>query len=224
MLVDKYLGVQRGSAHPIFIDIEIRCRRCYSCRRYRSRLWMARALEETKGASRTWFCTYTLNPEEHWRTFARAVMENPKLESESDDAQFIARHNVISGDITRYIKRVRKAHGRFRYLFVAEKHASGLPHYHALIHELQPERPLRKALLKEQWKLGFCSIKLVKEPGAATYVCKYLAKEAAARVRASLLYGNHYVLMTQGGTPYKPDLLTLPDKLAGGKRTCLEVA
>jgi hypothetical protein len=83
-----------------------------------------------------------------------------------------------------------------RFLLVAEAHKTGLPHYHALIHEVDPERPVRSRILRQQWTLGFSQCKLVAqgdETKSASYVAKYLAKSAAARVRASQGYGQNAV-------------------------------
>jgi hypothetical protein len=80
-----------------------------------------------------------------------------------------------------------------RYLLVAEAHKTGLPHYHLLIHEYSESRPIRARHLKEQWRLGFSSVKLVAQDEGnrrGGYVTKYLAKSAIARVRASVGYGH----------------------------------
>lgn len=52
---------------------------------------------------------------------------------------------------------------------------------------------MRYAALSSMWKLGFSRHKLVdmdQRGKAAWYAAKYLSKSAAARVRASLHYGN----------------------------------
>lgn len=216
-MVWRKIDVQRGKNHPLWLLIETRCRKCYTCRRYRAALWTRRAIAETKAVGRTWFCTFTLNPDEHHRVFSECVMADANngdvFEARSDDEQFIRRCDVIGRAITKYIKRVRKQSGApLRYMIVAEKHKTGLPHYHALFHEVDPARPLRKAVLKGQWLLGFSDVKLVREPEQASYLCKYLSKDAAARVRGSLKYGmevetteSHSVTVSR----VKPDPLTI---------------
>lgn len=185
-----------GSNHPIWVVLSARCRKCEWCRQQRANLWATKARREIEAASRTWFCTYTLSPDDHFRveTAARvADAENGDVfEARSEQSQFVARCAVLSPEITRYVKRVRKQSGApLRYLFVTEKHKTGLPHFHALFHETNPAMPLRKAVLKEQWKLGFTRFKLVETPSAAWYLCKYLSKEQATRVRGSLFYGRN---------------------------------
>jgi hypothetical protein len=128
----------------------------------------------------------------HFLSLARATAARKgyDFEDQTNEKQFIARNAEISKEITRYIKRVRKnSAASLRYLVVTEAHKSGDPHYHALIHEVHPDEPVRKAILKDCWKLGFSHHKLVKDPIHASYVCKYLSKTMSARVRASQHYG-----------------------------------
>lgn len=149
---------------------------------------------------RTWFLTLTLRPEEHFRmaTQARHRLAGSGVDFDrlSLDRQFEERHREVNREITLYLKRVRKESGRkFRYFLVAERHRSGLPHYHALVHETALDGPIRAATLKSQWRLGFSQCKLVAETGdgrAASYVAKYLSKDALARVRASAGYGQQH--------------------------------
>lgn len=107
----------------------------------------------------------------------------------------------------------------FRYLLIAEAHSAhgakqGRPHWHVLFHETDEMRPLvlpdewlkkadgsirtdkhgnalvdNSAYIKRHWKLGFSSFALAGTVQAATYLCKYLTKEASVRIRASYLYG-----------------------------------
>ena len=96
----------------------------------------------------------------------------------------------VGREVTRYLKRVRKESGaRVRYLLVAERHKSGQPHLHIMVHEADQERPVRYATLANQWKLGFVHFKLAQDTKTAAYVCKYISKALLARVRASLRYG-----------------------------------
>ena len=143
--------------------------------------------------------------------------------------QFGLTVSVAGEAITTWLKRVRKrcleewllqGHGTFdkerdrwaipdsaiRYLLVVEKHKSGAPHWHLLVHERYPELQIRYDWLKLQprkpritewwmppqidarWDLGFSSFKL-KPAKLAPYVTKYIAKSLLARVRASKRYG-----------------------------------
>ena len=56
-----------GRDHVLYKDLETRCRRCSTCLRARSRMWIARAQAEIKGAARTWFATLTFDPVEQFR-------------------------------------------------------------------------------------------------------------------------------------------------------------
>lgn len=182
-----------GRNHTLGVELTVRCRKCQWCLRARARQWRIKAELEMQRASRTWFCTFTLTPDMQFRALNEARDIDAKsggdFEGNSSEDQFRKVCHVIGLDITRYVKRVRKQSGvPLRYLFVTEKHKSGLPHLHAVFHECDPTRPLRKAVLKEQWTLGYSQVKLA-DAGAAGYLCKYLTKSLATRVRSSLKYG-----------------------------------
>lgn len=178
------------------LQMIVRCRKCDNCRQIRRKVWTARARAEIQSASRTWFGTLTLRSEEHYRFLA---MARRKADHRIDNfdalpywEQFDLRHRAIGPELTKYLKRVRETSGApLRYLLVAEAHKSGAPHYHLLVHELDPERQVKHRQLSEQWGLGFSQWKLVTDTRSATYLCKYLSKSNAARVRASLRYGRN---------------------------------
>lgn len=178
------------------LEIWVRCRKCSSCMKARSRHWRYRAEAELHQArGRSWFGTLTLSTHEHAQAMFRARLRLARrgtvFEALAPDAQFAERHRQIGRELTLWLKRVRKNAGTpFRYMLVAERHKSGLPHYHVLVHET--ERPIRHAVLTKAWHLGFSQFKLVDEGDeaqTARYVAKYLTKAAAARVRASADYG-----------------------------------
>lgn len=183
---------QIGSS--VWVEIGTRCRVCLSCRKARARLWRIRSLIEVQRSPRTWFGTLTLTEEAqlHYLHVARARGDDRLSDYDllSDGEKFRVRHNLISPELTKWLKRIRKnSEQRFRYLLVAEAHKSGDPHYHALIHETSPDGCIRHKVLAESWKLGFSNYKLVRDPRQATYLSKYLVKDARARVRASKSYG-----------------------------------
>lgn len=203
---EKFVRVGPNSTPPQNLELTVRCRKCDWCREQRRRLWARRAHFETRTAVRTWFMTFTLSPDEHARAHARACQKLSRQGLDFDaldhGEQFRLRHDQIGPLITKWIKRVRKQSGaKLRYLLVAEAHKSGLPHYHMLVHERDDRFPVRKGVLQAQWPHGFTTAKLVSDPRAATYVCKYLAKNAVARVRASARYGEqtYFNIGPQGG-------------------------
>lgn len=178
---------------PVPVEMSARCRRCTGCFEHRRRLWTARALQESNAAERTWFGTLTVRPEDRFRLRMKAELRAKKRGweplSEMDPAEafkkIVDEHNR---EITLFFKRVRKeSAARLKYLLVTEKHKSGDPHFHLLLHE--QSIPIRKELLERQWPLGFSSWRLVQDVKSAFYVCKYLAKDAQTRVRASARYG-----------------------------------
>lgn len=186
-----------GSNPGANIDYAVRCRRCSACLRYRRNYWALRARAETIHSVRTWFGTLTLSPVSHHtmlcRADARLSRGGTRFETLSEQDQFAERHKEISREITLWLKRVRKVSGApLRVLVVVEKHESGLPHYHLLVHETSPLEPVTYRQLSNQWPHGHSMFKLL-EPNdvkSCWYVTKYLADNPLARIRSSVDYGN----------------------------------
>lgn len=180
-----------GKAGPLSVGLWCPCRACGPCLKSRRNLWTMRSATEIRSSPRTWMCTYTLRPEEHYRALCAGSLRYP-----DEPDSFIVRHRIISQEFTRYFKRVRWESGaKLQYILVCEAHQSGLPHYHALVHEVTEFQPVRKEILRAQWTLGFSRFKLVEVESksirkSARYAAKYLAKDTRARVRASRGYGN----------------------------------
>ena len=190
-----HVGYRDRPGVGMSVTLHTRCRRCEKCREHRQSLWLARAMAETSMSQRTWMVTLTLRPERHVfyqveaerRCRRRSVPWNGlgDLEREAEV------HNEIGKELTRWLKRVRKNSGAIlRLLCVAERHQSGLPHYHLLVHEVAGTVTNRD--LRDAWTEGFSLAKLA-DGKAPWYVCKYISKEARQRVRASLHYGLGYL-------------------------------
>lgn len=180
----------------LVVGMTLRCRRCDNCRNGRKWLWTQRARTETGGSYRTWFGTITLSPQSQFRflTLARAKLSKQGVDFDGEDfgAQHRLRVSAISPEITKYLKRVRKASGApLRFLMVSEVHKSGEPHFHMLVHETDHDAQVTHRILSDHWKWGFTKWNLVKDAKSASYLTKYLAKSSAARVRASLRYGTN---------------------------------
>lgn len=188
----KEVVIKPGSPHSLELRMTVRCRKCDPCRKQRQTLWMGRALGEMRQCNRTWLCTFTLAADHHYLFGIRAEQKYRRKGVLWSDMtlkeQLVARHETIQGELTKWLKRLRKAGHSLRYLLVMEAHKSGLPHYHMLVHEVGD--PIRKTDLKKcGWDYGFTHFKLA-DLGHAHYVAKYLSKSTAARVRASVRYGN----------------------------------
>lgn len=194
---DRYVSQSvKDKSIPVTVELATRCRKCDNCRKARAALWRLRARAEISAARRTWFGTLTLSPEGHYvmlnRARAREHIGGVDLDTLGQADQFKARTIQAAAEITLWLKRIRKAEAtRFRYLVVVEAHASGLPHFHVLVHEREGFPPIRHATLSSQWRWGFTNFKLVDigDGRPAAYVAKYLSKSALARVRASAGYG-----------------------------------
>lgn len=191
----KTIVVAAGRAQGLLVvEMHVRCRTCETCRKVRSRMWYARAMTETIASARTWFGTITLRPQANHESLSRARRQCTRRgvvwEELTPDEQFAELHKQNGLHLQLWLKRVRKESGApLRFLLVCEAHKSGLPHYHCLLHETDAMRPVRHKTLSDQWKLGFTNFKLCVDPRQAGYLCKYLSKSAAARVRASARYG-----------------------------------
>lgn len=176
-----------------FVDLWVRCRRCAKCLRARAAYWRLMARAECEVAVRTWFGTLTLSPESRVRALYLAERRLRSAcvprEDWTEDRVFSEKVRAVNGELTRWLKRIRKESAApLRYCLVVERHKSGDPHWHVLIHEQDADRPVRHRVLRDQWKLGFSRFTLA-DKGSAGYVAKYLSKDALARVRASVRYG-----------------------------------
>lgn len=223
-VVEKRAGqLADGTEIPpaIFLDMEVPCRRCEACRRARAHHWRMRALIECARSTRTWFATLTLSPDEQYAALCRAAelasRSNQDFDQLSESERFRLRVRAISPELTRYWKRVRKNSGApIKFLWVAERHLGGgdahsAPHFHALVHERDLLKPVRKKVLKDGWRLGFSSFKLIEDEKSVFYLCKYISKEVSCPVRASTRYGSPLRLFpeleTKLGTNHRPHAL-----------------
>lgn len=183
--------------YRLTVDLIIRCRKCKPCLRARRRHWAARANMESAMSARTWFCTLTFGPGDRDRAEQQAMALAAKdghAWSELDEGlKFVYQHKFTGPLVTKYLKRVREqSEVPIRLIVIAEPHKDGVPHYHALLHDVTGN--LRYRVLHDQWiRHGFGEWKLVDTTkGAASYVAKYISKsygDHVARVRASIGYG-----------------------------------
>lgn len=187
----EYVDTLNGPVMWLLIDTP--CRKCTRCMDNRRKLWTARAKLEIRAAPRTWFITFTVNPHNRFLFSLKAGSRD-----------YMETHGIISKELTKYFKRLRKKGAQFRFVLVAEAHKDGYPHFHALLHEC--DAPITKSRLQAEWPYGFTTAKLVKDDSAAHYVAKYLAKDARTRIRASLHYGLYVhdqfadLLLSQSGS------------------------
>ena len=180
---------------PIPIEFDTRCRRCENCLKHRRRLWTARAIDELRASTRTWFGTLTIEPWQRFQyTLQAATLAKRAGHGEwrclERQTKFRFLVQAIGPDITKFFKRVRRKSGApIRYLLVSEAHKDGFPHFHLMLHE--QDGPVRKAFLEEEWLVGNSHWRLVPTHDAKTayYICKYLSKDAQTRIRGSVRYG-----------------------------------
>ena len=185
----------------------IPCRKCEKCRAVRATEWRQRARSELAIWPRTWFLTLTFRPDVHFHMHMTHLQRKNRagwLDSDfTPQREWKLRCEAAGEQFTTYLKRVRKCRKgespiRIKYLAAFEPHSeelAGLPHIHALVHEVAGQVTWRR--LTSRWQLGFCTAKLVgatdeTHPSrVARYVAKYLTKhEGGSRVRASAGYGH----------------------------------
>lgn len=164
------------------------------CLKHRSRVWSSRAIAECNGGVRNWFGTLTVAPEHRTRLLYQAQLATSRACNDwtalDEQERFLRILKELAPECTKYVKRVRRNSGAsLRYLLVVEAHKDGFPHFHMLVHE--HDGAVTKRALQNAWKLGFTKWNLVNEGDVKQcfYVCKYLAKSALARIRASEEYG-----------------------------------
>lgn len=199
-----------GGRGTYYLDLGTRCRRCAKCLRVRMLSWRYRVRAETRRAARNWWGTLTLSPVNHYRVMveARKVARDRSVawETLTDEERFIRIADASLKHVTKYLKRVRKASKQsFRYVLVTERHKSGLPHFHLIIHE-HDLRPIPHRILSGQWNgknfaLGFEKWRLIPfddHERHVGYVTKYISKTLAGRVRASQRYGDEPLQATVG--------------------------
>lgn len=186
--MERYGGVRN-------VDIAVRCRKCPACLKARAALWRGRMVAETASANRTWFITLTVDParQSYCRNVARAAIAEQGLiwdRLEPDD-RFNQQCKPLVAEFQRFMKRLRKRSGAsVRYCLVVERHKSGDPHLHLLLHEREGVARWRD--IDAAWAWGFHKSNLVQAEdarAAANYAAKYLTKSAANRIRASRHYG-----------------------------------
>lgn len=192
----KFVVVAKRQKHPLIVLMITPCRKCRNCLKARMKMWAARACHEVREAQRTWFATFTLRPEAHYVMQCRAVAIADARSiptNELTETEMLKRQSTeVEKEMTLFFKRLRKElpQSQLRYLLVREKHKSGLPHWHALIHEVSGP-PIHYRTLQSHWQFGFAKFKLLEDERAAFYVAKYLGKSNEGRVRASIRYGRY---------------------------------
>lgn len=177
-----------------FVEMWVACRKCERCLRRRAAMWRLRAVAEWRMSPRTWLATMTLRPDayHHMQSLVRRRLDRGGTDWDglSSHDKFCELEGEGYSNVQLWLKRLRKNTGSpIRYLSVTEAHKSGVPHWHLLIHEQDPDRPIRHKSLSGSWQLGFDDYRLVHDSTAASYAAKYLGKDISARVRASGAYG-----------------------------------
>lgn len=169
------------------------CSRCPRCRARIAAKWRTRIEAELSLPRRSWFGTLTFRPSQRYVLLTKASTKyGPGFDGLPETHRFRLIEREAYVEAQKYWKRLRKETGlKIKYIMVAEAHADGSLHYHAILHEPVGSE-LRHATLTKQWWHGFTKWKLInRTEGAARYVTKYLTKSNATRTRASEHYGGY---------------------------------
>lgn len=162
--------------------LDVRCRRCDRCRLMVQYSWLARSAHEQARAKGVWFVTLTFGPVRRREIFASAsAMSENGASSTNRLVRSSGRH------VAKFFKLLRKAGFKFRYIFVAELHRDGFPHWHGVLFDQVGN--LHWESIDKAWSSGFLVAKVVRDANAIRYVTKYIAKAPVGRVRASLNFG-----------------------------------
>ena len=216
------IGIPANDGKRLFAKRWTRCRKCGPCLRARTGYWGAAAMRMTLQSGeqglRTWFGTFTLdeNGQEMFDDLAKGQSSAPNadwwdhtvpvsywcnrrkkvvaVDAFVCDERFRLVCDELYLEMRRYWARLRKAGYRFKYFLVFERHKSGLPHMHFLLHE--QGSPIPKRVIQAHWPWGFSNVSIVggrskhaaAPSKAAWYVAKYLSKSVQARQLASRGY------------------------------------
>lgn len=176
------------------VDLAVRCRKCPPCLKARGHHWKMRALSELGNAPRSWFGTLTLAPEKQFHIVASARSRLRAREVQWDELDDKRQFNETCRELTKelqlYLKRIRKGRPGLRHFAVFERHKSGNPHIHLLIHETMG--PITWRVLSTRWTWGFSKFNVIADgenSKRAGYMTKYLTKALNHRCIASKAYG-----------------------------------
>lgn len=141
-------------------NLHLPCGKCLGCRSLRATQWAQRCEHECREHASNIFLTLTYS--DHHLPPGAALRP---------------------GDLVKFLKRLRKRAGRFRFFACGEYgETTGRPHYHSLLFglELQGERVgkdlYRSPLLSEVWPFGEHKFGPA-TPAAANYIAKYNLKQ-----------------------------------------------
>lgn len=151
------------------LTVQVPCHVCWQCRADKVRNWTGKCLAEAQTSSSVDFVTLT---------YADVNSRAAKWVAEPVTAD---RYKTLHyEDVQKYIKRIRKAGYKVRYVVAGEYgEKKGRAHWHVLLF-WQGERPKRRIEHGNEWQDEFWHHGHVNyqrfDENAARYVCKYLLK------------------------------------------------
>lgn len=149
---------------------DVACHHCWQCVRRKIDDWTGRCIAESKTAAITRSVTLT---------YGRDPLYNA--------VDHLAAAVLTYSDVQKYLRSMRDAGYKVRYLFVGEYGAKkGRAHWHGILFFDGPKLPLRaldRNIDDEHWPHGFSFWQQVTSADAISYVTKYIAKEAVTEER-----------------------------------------
>ncbi|AXH76440.1 MAG: replication initiator protein [Microviridae sp.] len=149
------------------LTVEVPCHLCWQCRADRVRNWTGKCIAESQTSAAVDFVTLTYCDS---TSKAAKWIKDPV-------APGYAKH-LVYADVQKYLKRIRKAGHKVRYVCAGEYgDQKGRAHWHIILF-WQDARPARRELYGNEWQDEFWHHGHVNyQPfceAAAKYVCKYL--------------------------------------------------
>lgn len=178
------------------LPIPLPCGQCMGCRLERARQWAVRATHEASLYEDNCFVTLTF-----------------------DDEHLPSDYSVNVRDLQLFMKRLRKSHGKVRFMACGEYGDQGQrPHYHAILFgkdfsdrklhttNERGDRVYTSDTLNSLWPFGFSTIGAVTFDSAG-YVARYSLKKRTGKLAAS--YYSRFHPLTGEVVQVRPEFLVM---------------
>ncbi len=140
----------------------VACRLCWQCKQQTVNDWAGRCIAESKTSQYSYYITLTYGRDEY------------------GDSGHIHAAVLTYSDIQKYMKRVRKTVGKFKYFVVGEYGSErGRAHWHLIMFTNEPlsdEIKYEENYIEKHWPHGWSYFRKF-HPQQAYYCCKYVFKD-----------------------------------------------
>lgn len=155
--------------------------------------------------------------------------DESELSESLKELLFRKRSSVLYKHVQAFMKRLRTNTGsKVRYCIVAEPHSkelAGRPHFHMLLHEIDPNALVVKDDIRNAWnmRIGLMKMNVVNDENSRYigYLTKYLTKTTIGRVVCSVRYGES-ALTGQPQARVRPEVIVCGVPEGSGEPGCPE--